>query len=201
MKLIRKVTALLLCAAGLAGFSACGKKGMTYEEEELPYGSTMRQNKTSYPVPITYDRRYLNEEQITAVTGLLGGIQNADAELYTNSTLDFYAAYQLNVYEAASTEAMVQQFHDNLAKTTGEDFTFAMALINEIAQDRDNGNIASMLTLLDGIYEGSGKFSDTVEEVYDLTMEWDITYTGGTQVLDDEHIYLLKTADGYFAVM
>ena len=201
MKLIRTITALLLCAACLTSFSACGKKGMNYTEEELPYGATMRQNKTSYPVPITYDRRFITEEQVVAVTGLLGGIQNADAELYTKSTLDFYAEYQLQVYSVDNPQAMVQQFHDNLAKSTGDDFTFSMALINGIAQNRDNGNISSMLTLLDGIYEGSGKFSDTVEEVYDLTMEWDIVYTGGTQVLDDEHIYLLKTGDGYFAVM
>ncbi|MBR3629483.1 MAG: hypothetical protein IKN55_03315 [Oscillospiraceae bacterium] len=201
MKLIRKITALLLCAVCLTSVPACGKKGMTYEEEELPYGATMRQNKTSYPVPITYDRRFINEDQVTAVTGLLGSIQNADAELYQKSTLDFYAAYQLKVYETADYQTMVQQFHDNLAKSTGEDFTFSMTLINELAQNRENGNIASMLTLLDGIYEGSGKFSDTVEEVYDLTMEWDIVYTGGTQVLDDEHVYVLKTADGYFALM
>ena len=201
MKRIRRITALLLCAVCMMSLPACGKKGMTYTEEELPYGATMRQNKTAYPVPITYDWRFITEEQVTAVTGLLGGIQNADAELYTKSTLDFYAAYQLKVYEADSTEAMVQQFHDNLANSTGADFTFSMALINGMAQNRDNGNIASMLTLLDGIYEGSGKFSDTVEEVYDLTMEWDITYTGGYKVLDDEHVYLLKTPDGYFAVM
>ncbi|MBP0973359.1 MAG: hypothetical protein J5851_05565 [Oscillospiraceae bacterium] len=201
MKPIR-IAALLTAVICMISLSACGKKhGMTYTEEELPYGATMRQNKTSYPVPITYDRRFLNEEQVEVVAGLLGGIQNADAELYTKSTLDFYSDYQLKVYEQDSKENMVQMFHDNLAKQTGDDFTFTMTLVTDLAQDRNNSDIASMLTLLDGINEDSGKFSDTVEEVYELIMEWDVTYTGGYKVLEDEHVYLLKTADGYFAVM
>ena len=201
MKTIR-IAAFLTAAICMISLSACGQKhGMTYTEEELPYGGTMRQNKTSYAVPITYDRRFLNEEQVEVVAGLLGGIQNADAELYTKSTLGFYSDYQLKVYESESKEAMVQMFHDNLAKETGEDFSFTMTLITDLAQDRNNSDIASMLTLLDGINEDSGKFSDTVEEVYKLTMEWDVTYTGGYKVMEDEHVYLLKTADGYFAVM
>ncbi|MCR4644282.1 MAG: hypothetical protein K5695_02600 [Oscillospiraceae bacterium] len=197
-----RIAALLTAAICLLSLSACSKRhGMTYTEEELPYGGTMRQNKTSYAVPITYDRRFLNEEQAEVVAGLLGGIQNADAELYTKSTLDFYADYQLKVYEQDNKEAMVQLFHDNLAKQTGDDFTFTMVLINGLAQDRNNSDIASMLTLLDGINEDSGKFSDTVEEAYKLTLEWDINYSGGYKVLEDETIYLLKTPDGYFAVM
>ena len=84
---------------------------------------------------------------------------------------------------------------------TRDSFTFTMTLVTDLAQDRNNSDIASMLTLLDGINEDSGKFSDTVEEVYELIMEWDVTYTGGYKVLEDEHVYLLKTADGYFAVM
>ena len=52
MKRIRRITALLLCAVCMMSLPACGKKGMTYTEEELPYGATTRHNQSAYPVPI-----------------------------------------------------------------------------------------------------------------------------------------------------
>ena len=36
----------------------------------------MREDKSSYAIPIAYDRRFINEEQVTAVTNFFSAIQN-----------------------------------------------------------------------------------------------------------------------------
>ena len=91
MNCFRRITALFLMALMLVPcLTACKKEPTTPEEFEmgeadLPYGATMKSNKTSYAVPVTYDRRFVTEEQISTVADFYGAIQNQDAELYQKS--------------------------------------------------------------------------------------------------------------------
>ena len=87
-----KKTAVFLTAAllGCCALTGCGGNGVTIAEEDMPYGATMREAKTTYALPVTYDRRFLNEEQLTAVTDYLSAIITKDAALYETYTLGFY---------------------------------------------------------------------------------------------------------------
>lgn len=204
MKQRKAVAAVLLAAVCMCSLAGCGdQERPTYEESEMPYGATMRQNKTDFAVPMTYDRRFLDEDQVRAAAAVIGAVQDMDAEQYRSSTFDFYADYQLSVYEADNAEALMQKIHERLAEQSGDDFTFSMVLIDGVSENRDKGDLNTAMTLLGDLYQGEGKFSEKIEGAWELSMEWDITYENGQKalVLNDRHVCLFKTADGYYAVM
>ena len=195
--------AALLCAAMLLVCTGCSEKAqIDYTEEELPYGATMR-SSSSFAVPMTYDRRFLDEEQVGAVANFFGAIQNCDAALYQSSTFDYYVSYQMkDAYGVETPEALIQAIHDNIAERYSDDFTFKMILINELSQDRAAGTLSQGLEFMRQL-SGDDRFADTVEAAYDLALEWDVTYDGGAQyaVNEDQHILLLRVDGKYYCVM
>lgn len=201
MKYWSRITALSLAA--LFMLAGCGKKEPDFtQEEELPYGATMRSDKTSYAVPMTYDRRFLDDTQVAAVADILCAVQNQDADMYLNCTPDFYAAYQLEVYGAADYTALLGSLHTTVAESTGEDFTFNMVLINEISTNQNAGNLAEAMILLDNLDE-EGSFTSGIQNAWDLTVEWDLSYHNGESytVINERHIYLFQTAEKCFCLM
>lgn len=195
----------ILCTAMLMLLSGCmsDPERPTYTEDELPYGATMRENKTSYAVPMTYDRRFIEEAQVEAVANALGSIQNQDADKYESMTPAYYTAYLKEVYGCGETDALLAELHTYIAASSGEDFQFNMVLINGVSTNRNAGGLADAFTLLEGIYDGEGSFSDSIVNAWDFTVEWDLSYDEGKQfsVVEEAHIYLFQTADSYFCVM
>lgn len=186
-----------VCCIGLAG---CSEKEPDFtKEEELPYGATMRSDKNSFAVPMTYDRRFLEAEQITVVADLLASVQNQDAALFEQTAPDYIHYQRDEVYKLDSTEELLAMLHDRLAEAAGDDFQFTMVLVTDILQDMDSGDLAEALVLYDSIYSGEGKFSDKLDEAWELTVEFDFSYDNGTQysVAEGQHIYLFHTTDGY----
>lgn len=208
MNNFRNITALLLaalCAVPmLTGCSQNPKQQQNIAEEDMPYGSTMREDKTSYAVPVTYDRRFLEEEQVTVVTNFICAIQNRDGALYQASTFPFYAQYQMSdVYGLGSMDALVDRLHDMIGNNTADDFRFNMLLINDIAANTEVGELSVVCEMLSDAYDGEGEFMDTVEHAWDLTVEWDLVFQENTQfaVVNDQHLFLFQTADGWFCLM
>ncbi len=202
----RNILALCLCAS--LGFSmvACGQEDNIMSdvaEEDLDYGATMREAKSIYAVPVTYDRRYLDEEMLTVICNFMASIQNADAELYVASTLDFYAAYQLSdVYsESYSTmEEIAQALHDSIGDNTAEDFTFSMITISDFTTERIVSGIDTMIEILDNL-NGDDDFSETVDQAWAVTMEWMLSYDDTTTIVDDQILFLLLIDGEYYCVM
>ena len=199
-----RITALLLAALCLP-LAGCSREPDFEKESELPYGATMREDKVSFAIPMTYDRRFIDDPQVTAVADFLASIQNADGDLYRSSTFDYYADYQVNeVYSYKTAQELVQALHDSVASYSGDDFTFNMVLINDFTTDRDTTNLSDAFGLLDGIApESTPKPSETIEEAWDLTVEWDIAYNGGESyyVVEEQHVLLFKDGDKYLCMM
>ena len=202
-----KITALFLMALVLVpSFVGCAKEPTQEEfemnEENLPYGATMKSNKTSYAVPVTYDRRFVTEEQISAVADLCGAIQNQDSELYQKITPEGYADYQVNeVYSYESANELIQALHTSVANNTGEDFQFNMVLANGISEDRHASGLMEAIALMDNLTEN--QFSTALLGAWDFTLEWDFTYENNTKstIIDEQHIYVFQTENGYYAMM
>lgn len=203
MKCLNRAVLLMTAALiGCCAMTGCGG-GEDIAEEDLPYGATMREAKTTYAVPLSYDRRFLNEEQLTVIADYLAAIQNSDAALYTENTLDFYADYQLNeVYsESYSTmDEMVAALHQSVADDTGEDFKFAMVTIDDCTQEGVASGLDTMIEILETIDE-ENDFASTVDNRWALNMEWVITYEGGSRVASDQILFLLEIDGEYFCVM
>ena len=208
MSLIRKGAVPVLaalCAALM--LTACGKgtkERPTIAEDDRPYGATMREDKKSYAVPMSYDRRFLDEEQIGKIADLYAAMQNSDAALYQGTTLPFYQRYQQEkVYGLESPEALIGHLHSMVADRSAEDFQYSMVVISDIAANPKAGTLRNVIEMLEDAYDGSGSFEDSLLESYDMTVEWHISYNDGAEnlMVDNQHVFLFRTADGLFALV
>ncbi|MDE6656989.1 MAG: hypothetical protein K2J88_00195 [Oscillospiraceae bacterium] len=202
MKLILKITALAMATMLFTGCSQ--KQDVNMTEDELPYGSTMRENKTSFAVPMTYDRRFVEEEQVIAVANYFASIQNQDVDLYLENALPVYTEYQVNqVYSYQDTSQLVENLHQGIVNQTGEDFEFQMILINEFAQDRNFGGLEAMLDLLDNISDSDIKFSEQIQGAWALELELNFLYNKKASfgTVDSQWVYLFKLDDKYYCCM
>ena len=187
MKYCRRTAALLLSVCCLlpvwTGCTGGSKGSQNIAEEELPYGSTMREDKKSFAVPMTYDRRFIEDTQAAKVADLCAAVQNADAALYQATTFPFYANYQMkDVYGLGSMDALVGKLHSSIASSTGEDYQFNMVLINDLSTNTQAGELSVVCQMLSDAYDGEGSFMDTVQKAYDFTVEWNIGFNDNSSI-------------------
>lgn len=183
---------------------AGGRQDVNMTEDELPYGATMRENKTGFAAPMTYDRRFVNEEQVAVVADYFAAIQNQDAELYLASALPLYTEYQIDeVYSYQDAGELVASLHQGIAGQTGEDFEFNMILINEFVQDTSFGGLEAMLDLLDHVSDSDQKFSDQMQGAWALELEWNLLYNNQSSsgTVDSQWVYLFQIDDQYYCCM
>lgn len=173
-------------------------------EEELPYGATMKSNKTSYAVPVTYDRRFVTEEQVIAVANYMAAIQNQDADLYAASALPDYTTYQVGqVYALENISELVSTLHDGIAAQTGEDFQFSMILVNDYSDDRESGGLEAMIDLMDNITNYDTPFSEQITGAWAFDLEWDICFDNGASygTVDSQWVYVFVLDTVYYCCM
>lgn len=197
----------LLTIALLAGLlTGCGNtQPADTMEEDMPYGATMRENKTGFAVPMAYDRRFVEEAQAAAVADYLAAIQNQDAELYTASALPVYTDYQIQkVYDYTDTSQLVTALHEGITKQTAEDFAFQMVTVQTFTKDRSFGGLEAIIDLLDNVTEDSGSvFSEQIQDAWALELEWSISYNQGAGfgTVESQWIYLFRIEDVYYCCM
>lgn len=198
----RRIAAL--CGAAMLLLAGCGEKEPDFtKEDEFPYGATMRSDQESYSVPMTWDRRFVENEQVAAVADFLAALQSQDAEGFRSATPSGYADYLMEVYECEDEKALMEKLHSVFAKDSGDDYQYTMVLINGYTDDKGTTGLSNAYALLGGIYEGEGSFYDVVQGAWDFTLELDVTYNNGGNyaVLNDAHMYVFQLADGYCCVM
>ena len=199
-----KKTAVFLTATllGCCALTGCGGNGVTIAEEDMPYGATMREAKTTYALPVTYDRRFLNEEQLTAVTDYLSAIITKDAALYETYTLGFYNDYQLDMYseDYENTQDLVDGIYDGIVGSLGENVSFNMITIEEFTDERVASGLDTILEILETIDE-ENEFVSTVDNCWALEMQWIVNYDGGSAILESQKLFLLEIDGKYYCQM
>ncbi len=196
-----------LAAAVVMGgtmLTGCGRNEINMTEEELPYGSTMREARTTYAIPVSYDRRFLNDKQLTAITDYFSAVQNCDGELYLANTLDFYADYQINEVYAGQYETfddMMTALHASVAEATAEDFEYAQITIEDFTQERVSSGLGTMQEFLADI--GGAEFTENLTNCWSVNMQWLIRYNNGASsvVINDQYVYLFEVDGNYYCVM
>ncbi|MBE6849155.1 MAG: hypothetical protein E7502_04515 [Ruminococcus sp.] len=200
----RKLTAFFSALVMAVTLTGCMSNGPSVAEEDLPYGATMRESKTTFALPVSYDRRFLNDAQITAITDYLSSIQNCDGEAYANNTIDFYADYQLNeVYQDTyeTFDEMLADMHTSIANSTADDFQFNMITVTGFSQERVSSGMNTMIELLADI-SGNADFEQTLTNCWTVRMDWMIRYNGSsTAIVEDRLIYLFEIEGEYYCVM
>ncbi|MDE5768338.1 MAG: hypothetical protein K2H82_03025 [Oscillospiraceae bacterium] len=208
-----KKSGIFACALMLVislGCTGCTnpKQEINMTEDELPYGATMRSDKNSFAVPVTYDRRFVKEEQIVVVADYFAAIQNQDQELYLASALPLYTDYQIQeVYSYQDVGELVEGLHEGIAGQTGEDFTFSMILVNSFSQDTTFGGLEAILDLLDHVddpdAESGEKFSERMQGAWALELEWNLLYNqhSSSGTVESQWVYLFQVDDQYYCCM
>lgn len=206
MNVLHRISALLTAVMmGAVMFTGCMSAGPTIAEEDLPYGATMREAKTTYALPVSFDRRFVNEMQVTVLTDYLAAVQNCDGELYAANTLDFYADYQLNeVYseQYETMDEMMTALHDSVAEATADDFTYNMITISNFTQERVTSGLGTMISVLTDI-SGNPDFEQTLSNCWAVEMEWMLVYNGGASnvIISEQYIYMFEIDGAYYCVM
>lgn len=204
MKLFHKYTALALALVMGGALTGCMEDEGYIAEEDLPYGATMKEMRTSFSVPMSYDRRFINEEQAAVIADYHAGIQNQDTELYIQSTFDFYIDYQLNEMFAdlyKSREEYVDGLHLSMSQQSGEDFKFNMITVSGMTEERVASRLDEMLNMLQDL-SGDENFKDSVDSCYAITLEWSVAYNDGAQYLNakDQKLFLIEIDGRYYCV-
>ena len=202
MKYRSRALALLLAAlCGAAMLTGCQKNKIT-PEEELPYGATMR-SSTAYAVPITYDRRFMEDAQVVAVTDFLGAIEQSDGTVLERVTFPVYLSYELGeVYSDKCKDAddLAAVKHDAMADSYGSDFSFKEVNITEMTQEQQRSGIAAMLSILYQLSDDE-QLAEKIENTWALTMEWTVQSSTGTELVQDRTLYLLEMDGTYYCIM
>lgn len=205
MKLFYKYIALALsCVMGAAAFCGCMEDPNYYEEDELPYGATMKELKTSFPVPMCFDRRFVTDEMAAAVANYYGSVQNQDTELYLQSTFPFHVDYKMNVmYEGqfASYDEFVKSLHTSIAQPTAEDFKYTMITITGLTTERVASRLEDTINMLEEL-SGDANFAESITECWKLEIEWRLNYNGGAEYLaaEDQELFLIGIDGTYYCV-
>ena len=206
MKMLHRISALLTAAVmGAVLFTGCMSAGPTIAEEDLPYGATMRETKTTFALPVSYDRRFLNDAQVTVLTDYFSAVQNCDGEAYAANTLDFYADYQLNeVYseQYESMDDMMTALHASVAEATAEDFNYNMITVTDFTQERVTSGLNTMIDVLTDI-SGNPDFEQTLTNCWAVEMEWLLVYNGGASnvIVNEQYVYMFEIDGAYYCVM
>lgn len=193
------IAAAMLCTA-LAG---CGEKeGEDVAEADLPYGATMLTDTESGEVPITYDRRFISQDEAVALSGFFTALETRDEELLEEYTLDLYTDFVLEaIYQdILGMDALVADMSSNFSADGKSAYE-----IKEVEIDSFYTNDDEESTDLANLYNMLSELSEEENYISRITDGKFITYTirtdtdGEISTFTDQNLFLIQV-DGKYVV-
>ncbi len=202
------ITALLGCSCYGCGSDNTAEEsttstGQNVAMEDLDYGSTMREDDDVYAVPLYYDKRYLEEEELTVLANYFLAIQNQDVSLLEEVTLDFYME---SLYENAyggllDDSAYVTQQYSRFQELvdTEEDIQFSMITVDNVLYQEDAGSEIDYVVEMFNELNDDDSFCDTHMQSF-KTLSVVPTVTDGTTTSDGSEmpIYIINLDGTYY---
>lgn len=151
----RHLAALLALISAAVAMTACGDTqeasnsssavedstifdDITFDDmDDLDYGATMRDN-TDYAIPVTYDKRFLEDAEVEVLASYYSAIQDQDADLFDECVAEFYIDYYLeNAYGGLlNSDAYIAQQYDTFQdQLDGADVAFALITVTSCTED------------------------------------------------------------------
>ena len=198
---------LALCLA-LSGFSGCGSDKKTekaaeesVEMSDMEYGATMRED-SSLDVPIEYDKRYLNEDELKVLAQYYSAIQNEDTDALAACTVDFYMDYYLdNAYGGLlDASAFLAQQHETLQKTieNGTDVTIQKIYVSDCKRQEEAGSSIEYLQNMFNELEGDDYCDQHWKDCKTLTVQPVMTDGTNYAEADEANIFLVNLDGSYY---
>lgn len=170
--------ALFLAALALTAFTGCGsnsESGTTIQEEDLPYGATMRLEKDRFSVPVQYDRRFLPDGAVQVVSDYYLSFQTQDLALFESVQTEQYMQYRLeDVYGGEYTnQGILEASHESMVSFVGEEYVVALVDITYATSEKAVSNIPTVLDMLDSVSEAADntKVSEQIPEIYEIKVD------------------------------
>ncbi len=205
---MKKILAFLLASAALLGaLSGCGNskgEGNTMgtienmAEEDLPYGSTMKELKDS-KLPVCFDKRYISDDVMIKVADYFYAVQTNDEKLFRSaSNVDYLEYVEKNTGQSVTD--YLKDIKANEETAIGSSFSYKYLEVTDCKKKGEDTQIDEIVKLMDQICKDGGKadtFDSTIKEAYALTV--DITSdANGSNYNNEVNVYVFDCSDGIY---
>ena len=202
---MKRFIALMLSITALLGaLSGCGEsRGNlmgdidSMAEEDMPYGSTMRELKDT-PITICYDRRYLNDEAMKKVADYFHAVQTDDEKLFRSVSEENYLKY-VEEQSGQSTIDYLKGVKANEEAAIGTSFKYNYIEVTDCKKKGEDTKINEIIKLMDQIYTDGGKeaFSGTVRNAYALEVAV-TSDANGSSYTNQSNVYVFECESGTY---
>lgn len=188
-------------------FSGCSKEESSRENvkmTDLPYGSTMVDDNKNYKIPILYDKRFLEANQLEAITNYYYAVQENDLELYNSTMIPIFSDYikaNSSTGEADS-KYMLENAHSTINVMIGGNFEIKSCEVTGITPEHVTSGIDTLLEKMDLVSEkiDGTKISDKVTKAYAITLNFTVKSGENSAIIPDDILFLFEI-DNKFYVM
>lgn len=200
MKILYALTAAALLAGMLTG---CGQNETeSIAEENLPYGATLITDTEKGEVPITYDRRFFDADEIQTLSSYFYALESQNVELLEETTLDLYIDFIVDaMYQGlAGTDGLLTEMNAKFAVEENVPYTIQDVEITAFYTVEDNAN-----TDLENLYNMLQELSGDENYLQRINGGKYLTYTiqtqsdGQTKTFTDQTLFLIQV-DGVYVV-
>ncbi|MGN1480896.1 hypothetical protein [Porcipelethomonas sp.] len=173
------------------------------KEEDMPYGSTMRQT-SSHDIDMLFDRRFFTDEEMNKLADYYYSVQTKDTELFESTQPKYYIDY-LKENSGQEVSDFINEVSEDTVAALGESYKFISIEATNCGGRNADTNIDDIITMLNGIYEENGaekSFEETLTDVKFALLDLTASPDGESNEYSytDKIIYIFDCEDGIYII-
>ncbi len=182
-------------------------EGINVDEENMPFGATMTDlNPDDVPISISYENRFMTEEEAKKISDYISAINSCDAELMQNTCYPAYLDYIVEQYENSDVQDYLDDRHETIeVNYTGENFDFNYIIINSLMDENDDDSETGFSYLDSKIYSASPDAEITSRKIVGIDIIYSLendngSYSFSARAGSDMLLYIY-TIDGQIYIL
>lgn len=183
------------------------EKGMNVDEDEMPFGATMTDlYPDDVPIAISYENRFITEDEAKKVSDYISAINSCDAELMQKTCYSSYLDYLVEQYENSDVQDYLDERHKTIQNNyTNGEFDFNYILINSFMDEDDSDDDTGFSHLDEKIYQKSPDAEITSRKMIGIDVLYSLENDDGSYSLTartgSDMILYIYTIDGQIYVL
>lgn len=181
--------------------------GINLNEDEMPFGATMTDlYPDEVPVSISYDNRFMTEDEAKKISDYVSAINTCNAELLQKTSYPPYLEYLVEYYENTDVQNYLDTRHQNIANNyTNGEYDFNYIIINSLKDENDDDADTGFSQLDTKIHEKSPDAEITSRKMLGIEILYSLENENGSYSLSkrtgsDMMIYIY-TIDGQMYIL
>ncbi|MDE6102351.1 MAG: hypothetical protein K2F73_05185, partial [Ruminococcus sp.] len=162
-------------------------KDVNIAENDLPFGATMIDlisDRGGVPVSISYEKRFMTEDEAKKISDYISAMNNCDAELMKNTCYPPYLDYIVNQYEDTDIQGYLDSIHSDIVSSyTDGEFDFNYIIVNSLMDEDDDDDSTSFSILDRTIFEQSPDAQITSRKMVGIDVLYSLENNGGSYSL------------------